>query len=42
MNKKTFDVEGMTCASCVRTVEKAVKKINGVADVSVNLLSNKM
>ncbi|MDR3534411.1 MAG: heavy metal translocating P-type ATPase [Rhodopila sp.] len=30
-------VEGMTCASCVRRVENAVRKVPGVADVSVNL-----
>lgn len=42
MDKKTFDVEGMTCASCVRAVEKSVKKVKGVKDVSVNLLANKM
>lgn len=33
----TFDVEGMTCASCVRRVEKALEKVEGVQDVSVNL-----
>ena len=30
-------VEGMTCASCVRHVEKSIRKVPGVADVSVNL-----
>lgn len=25
MESKTFAVEGMTCASCVQTVEKATK-----------------
>ncbi len=30
-------VEGMTCASCVMHVEKAVGKLNGVTAVSVNL-----
>ena len=30
-------VEGMTCASCVRRVEKAMRLVPGVADVSVNL-----
>jgi P-type Cu+ transporter len=29
-------VEGMTCASCVRRVEKAVASVPGVADSSVN------
>ena len=30
-------VNGMTCASCVRRVEKALEKVDGVTDVSVNL-----
>jgi Cu+-exporting ATPase len=32
-----LDIEGMTCASCVGRVEKALRKVDGVADVSVNL-----
>jgi Cu+-exporting ATPase len=30
-------VQGMTCASCVARVEKALKKVPGVTDASVNL-----
>jgi len=30
-------VQGMTCASCVARVEKALKKVPGVSDASVNL-----
>jgi Cu+-exporting ATPase len=37
----TFDVEGMTCASCVLRVEKSLKGVDGVADASVNLASEK-
>ncbi|MGB6121582.1 MAG: cation transporter, partial [Bacteroidota bacterium] len=33
----TLPVEGMTCASCVLRVEKAIKKVEGVADAAVNL-----
>ncbi|HEY4541798.1 MAG TPA: heavy metal translocating P-type ATPase [Noviherbaspirillum sp.] len=32
-----LDIEGMTCASCVGRVEKALRKVNGVLDASVNL-----
>jgi Cu+-exporting ATPase len=32
-----FGVEGMTCASCVGRVERAIRKLPVVADVSVNL-----
>jgi Cu+-exporting ATPase len=34
-------VGGMTCASCVTTVEKALKKIEGVHEANVNLGSEK-
>lgn len=37
-----FIVEGMSCASCVSHVEKAVKSVNGVKNVNVNLLTNSM
>ena len=30
-------IEGMHCAACVNTVEKALRKVNGVEDVMVNL-----
>ena len=33
----TLDIEGMTCASCVGRVEKALMKISGVEAASVNL-----
>lgn len=38
----SFPVEGMTCASCVTRVEKALSKQEGVADVSVNLATEKV
>ena len=40
--KEKFNVEGMTCAACQAHVEKAVRKVNGVNDVSVNLLTKSM
>lgn len=40
--QKTFHIEGMTCASCAQTVEKAAGKLSGVSTVSVNLATEKM
>ena len=37
----SFHVTGMTCASCVRRVEKALKRVEGVDDASVNLATEK-
>lgn len=37
----TFKIDGMTCASCVARVEKALKKVSGVVDASVNLATEK-
>lgn len=42
MRKERFDVGGMTCAACSARVEKAVGKLAGVCEVSVNLLTNSM
>ncbi len=36
-----LSVEGMTCASCVSRVEKALKAVPGVIDASVNLATEK-
>jgi P-type Cu+ transporter len=35
----TLPIEGMTCASCVTRVERALRKVPGVADATVNLAS---
>ena len=37
----TLPVAGMTCASCVGSVEKAVGKVPGVRTVSVNLATGR-
>src|ERR1700730_18271956 len=37
----TLPVEGMTCASCVRRIEKALNRVAGVQDASVNLATEK-
>lgn len=40
--KEKFDVTGMTCSACSSRVEKCVSKLEGVNEVSVNLLTNSM
>lgn len=37
MKTETFPVDGMTCASCVARVERALKNVPGVTSASVNL-----
>ncbi len=38
--KRTYPVTGMTCASCVASVENTLRKQPGVQEVSVNLATN--
>ncbi len=38
----TLPVEGMTCASCVARVERALKKVDGVSSATVNLATEKV
>ncbi len=40
--KTVFDVGGMTCAACSARVDKAVREVEGVEDLAVNLLKNSM
>lgn len=42
MAHEKFDVGGMTCAACQAHVDRAVSKLNGVNEVSVNLLAGSM
>lgn len=42
VENEKYCVEGMTCASCSSHVDKAVRKVRGVKDVTVNLLTNSM
>ena len=37
LETKTLTIDGMHCASCVASVEKSLKRLDGVADASVNL-----
>ena len=42
MKKETYDITGMSCASCSAAVTRAVEKLEGAKDVNVNLMQNKM
>jgi len=42
LKKYTLPVEGMTCASCVARVEKSLKKVKGIENVSVNFATEKV
>jgi P-type Cu+ transporter len=42
MTEKTLTIEGMTCASCAQSVEKATKKLSGMQEASVNLATEKL
>ena len=42
MKTEKFNVGGMTCAACQANVTKCVSKIDGVAEVNVNLLAGSM
>ena len=39
--KVVLDIDGMTCASCAQTIEKGLKKHEGVEQANVNLASEK-
>ena len=41
LNKSILNVKGMHCASCVLTVEKAIKKVKNVKTANVNLATEK-
>jgi copper chaperone CopZ len=33
---RVLGIEGMTCDNCVKTLTKAIKRVNGVKDVNVD------
>jgi Cu+-exporting ATPase len=39
--KMMTPIEGMTCAACVNRIEKSLRKMDGVEEVSVNLANEK-
>ena len=42
MKNKKFKITGMTCASCSNAVDRAVKKLDGVSEQNVNLVTELM
>ncbi len=40
--KKIFLIEDLDCAHCAAKMEEAVKKIDGVADASVNFIKSQI
>lgn len=40
--KKTFELEDLDCANCAAKMEAAIRKIDGVTDVSVSFILQKM
>ena len=41
MKKVKLLISGMHCASCATNIEKSLKKVNGIKEVSVNSLTHK-
>jgi Cu+-exporting ATPase len=42
MANKVLKIEGMTCASCAKAVERATKKLKGVTESNVNFATEKL
>ena len=40
--KEKYDVIGMSCSACSAHIDKAIRNVDGVQDVNVNLLNNSM
>ena len=40
--KINFNITGMSCSACSAAVERSVKKLDGIKDISVSLLTNSM
>ena len=41
MKKIKITISGMHCASCASNIERSLKKVQGVKQVSVSLMTNK-
>jgi len=42
MKNQMLSIRGMTCAACAQRIEKAVRKLPGVQQASINLASEKL
>lgn len=42
MKSQMLSIRGMTCAACAQRIEKAVRKLAGISQASVNLASEKL
>ncbi len=42
MNKKKFDINGMTCTACALAIERQLSKVDGVDAVNVNFATEQM
>ncbi|KAI4453376.1 atp7 isoform b [Holotrichia oblita] len=42
MESQVLSIRGMTCAACAQRIEKTVRKLSGIGQVSVNLASEKL
>ena len=40
--RKTFELEDLDCANCARKMQEAIAKMDGVKNVSVNYMAQKM
>lgn len=40
--KKRYKLQDLDCANCAAKMEEAIKKIDGVNDVNVNFMTQKM
>ncbi|MDR2493251.1 MAG: copper ion binding protein, partial [Coriobacteriales bacterium] len=42
MESQVLSIRGMTCAACAQRIEKTMRKVEGVAQATVNLASEKL
>ena len=40
--KKTFKLENLDCANCAAIMENKIRKINGVSNVSISFMTQKL